>query len=78
MALVAADLATAIASSLSAQMTALYPQSAAGLAPYHAAIASGVASAVVAYLTANSEVLPSGSPALNIAGNLIAGKGRIA
>lgn len=77
MALVAADLGTVIAAALNTQMTSLYPQSAAGLAPYHGAMAAAIADAVVAYLQANAEVTPDGSPAMAAGATAVTGKGKV-
>ncbi len=58
MALVAADLATAIASAMNARMIATFPHAATGIASYHGEMATAIASAVVTYLTANAAVVP--------------------
>lgn len=60
MALNAATLETAIVDALDTEVTALYPLSAPGLAPYHSAIAAAVASAVVAHITAAASISVTG------------------
>jgi len=57
MALNAITLATSITTALNLAMVDANPLSAAGLAPYHASIATAVANAVVAHLTSNAAVV---------------------
>lgn len=73
----AAALATAMAAQLNTRMLSIYPQSAAGLAEYHGLIAEAFAAAIVTYFQTYAEVLPNGSPSLNVAGITVAGKGTV-
>ncbi len=78
MALSAATLEAAIVAALAAKMAIDFPQSAAGLAGYHAAIANGVAAAVVAHLTSAGAVSVTGVTACPAGAGTLTGSGTVA